>query len=48
NHDHRMGMATLVLGLTTDKPMTIERAEAVGTSFPGFDALMRGLGAQIS
>ncbi|MEO1040708.1 MAG: 3-phosphoshikimate 1-carboxyvinyltransferase [Pseudomonadota bacterium] len=48
DHDHRMGMAALVLGLHSDEPMTIEGAEAVDTSFPGFARAMHSIGAQIT
>ncbi|MEO1658461.1 MAG: 3-phosphoshikimate 1-carboxyvinyltransferase [Pseudomonadota bacterium] len=48
DHDHRMGMAALILGLQSSEAMTIEGAEAVDTSFPGFAPLMRSIGAQIT
>lgn len=48
DHDHRMGMAALVLGLQSAEPMTIEGAEAVDTSFPGFADRMHAIGAQIT
>ncbi|MGB5809271.1 MAG: 3-phosphoshikimate 1-carboxyvinyltransferase [Polyangiales bacterium] len=45
--DHRIAMAAALLGLVADGDTTIDGAEAVDTSFPGFVALMRGLGASI-
>jgi 3-phosphoshikimate 1-carboxyvinyltransferase len=45
--DHRIAMAFLVMGLATKKPVRIDDASPIVTSFPGFVALMRGLGASI-
>ena len=45
--DHRIGMSFLVLGMATKKPVEIDDAEAIGTSFPGFVDLMNKLGAGI-
>jgi 3-phosphoshikimate 1-carboxyvinyltransferase len=45
--DHRIAMAFLVLGLAAQRPVTVDRADMIDTSFPGFAALMRGLGAEI-
>jgi 3-phosphoshikimate 1-carboxyvinyltransferase len=45
--DHRLAMSALVMGLAADDPVTIDDAAFIDTSFPGFIALMRGLGAQI-
>ena len=45
--DHRIAMAFLCLGLATRKPVTIDDGAPIATSFPGFVALMRGLGAEI-
>lgn len=47
NSDHRVAMAYLVLGLASRKAIEIDDASAIGTSFPGFLDLMRGLGAEI-
>ena len=41
-------MAYLVLGLAAEKPVVIDDAAAIGTSFPGFLNLMTGLGADIA
>ena len=45
--DHRLAMSALVMGLATDAPVTVDDASFIETSFPGFAALMRGLGADI-
>jgi len=46
--DHRIGMSFLVLGMAAQKPVEIDDAEAIGTSFPGFVDLMNDLGAGIA
>ncbi|TPN36259.1 3-phosphoshikimate 1-carboxyvinyltransferase [Mesorhizobium sp. B2-3-3] len=46
--DHRIAMSFLVMGLATDKPVTIDDANMIATSFPEFMGLMKGLGAEIS
>ncbi|MCX5494945.1 3-phosphoshikimate 1-carboxyvinyltransferase [Kaistia dalseonensis] len=43
--DHRIAMSFLVLGLAAGKPVTIDDAAPIATSFPEFRALMTGLGA---
>jgi 3-phosphoshikimate 1-carboxyvinyltransferase len=45
--DHRIAMAHLVLGLAAREPVGVDEPEMIATSFPGFVALMRGLGAEI-
>jgi len=45
--DHRIAMAFLVMGLAAEKPVTIDDASMIVTSFPEFTDLMRGLGAEI-
>ena len=45
--DHRIAMAFLVMGLASEKPVTIDDANMIATSFPEFMGLMRGLGAVI-
>jgi len=45
--DHLIAMAAVLLGLLAEGESLIEGAEAVDTSFPGFVALMRSLGAEI-
>jgi len=45
--DHRIAMAFLVLGLVSEAPLTVNGAEMIATSFPGFPDTMRSLGARI-
>jgi 3-phosphoshikimate 1-carboxyvinyltransferase len=47
NLDHRIAMAFLVLGGAAAEPISIDDAEPIDTSFPGFADLMNGLGAKI-
>ncbi len=46
--DHRIAMAFLVLGLAAERPITVDDAAPIATSFPGFQALMADLGARFS
>jgi len=46
--DHRLAMSALVMGLASDKPVGVDDAAFIATSFPGFVELMRGLGADLS
>ena len=43
--DHRIAMSFLVLGLQAAKPVTVDDAAIINTSFPDFAGLMAGLGA---
>ncbi len=45
--DHRIAMSFLVMGLASEKPVTIDDATMIATSFPEFMGLMKGLGAGI-
>ena len=45
--DHRIAMSFLVLGLVSAEPVAVDDTTAIATSFPGFEALMAGLGARI-
>ena len=45
--DHRIAMSHLVLGLAAERAVTVDEPGMIATSFPGFVALMRGLGAEI-
>ena len=45
--DHRIAMSFLVMGMATEKPMTVDDAGPITTSFPIFEGLMQQLGAQI-
>jgi 3-phosphoshikimate 1-carboxyvinyltransferase len=46
--DHRLAMSALVMGLASDKPVGVDDAAFIATSFPGFVDLMRGMGAELS
>jgi 3-phosphoshikimate 1-carboxyvinyltransferase len=46
--DHRIAMSALVMGLASAKPVAVDDAAFIATSFPGFAALMRSLGADVS
>ena len=45
--DHRIAMSLLVLGTIAERPVTIDDASPIDTSFPGFAAFMNSLGARI-
>jgi 3-phosphoshikimate 1-carboxyvinyltransferase len=45
--DHRLAMAFAVLGLGAEAAVGVDRPEMIDTSFPGFAALLRGLGAEL-
>ena len=45
--DHRIAMSFLVLGLASEKPVTVDDQTMIATSFPEFMGLMRDLGAEI-
>ena len=45
--DHRIAMAHLVLGLAAEAPISVDQPEMIATSFPGFVAMMQGLGADL-
>lgn len=47
NLDHRMAMAFAVAGMRTARPVSIDDARTIDTSFPGFRDLMNGMGANI-
>jgi 3-phosphoshikimate 1-carboxyvinyltransferase len=40
-------MAFLVLGMASRAPIAVDDGRPIDTSFPGFVALMNGLGARI-
>lgn len=46
--DHRIAMSFLMLGLAARDPVTVDEAEMIATSFPGFVPFMRALGAPIA
>jgi 3-phosphoshikimate 1-carboxyvinyltransferase len=43
--DHRIAMSFLVMGMASDRPMTVDDERMIATSFPSFVKLMRDLGA---
>lgn len=45
--DHRIAMSFLVMGLASEKPVTVDDERMIATSFPEFHQLMTGLGADI-
>ena len=47
HYDHRIAMAFLVLGMAAQKPVIVDDARAISTSFPNFMALMNKLGGKI-
>ncbi len=46
--DHRIAMSFLVLGMATEQPVTVDDAAPIATSFPGFAALLNGIGGAIA
>jgi 3-phosphoshikimate 1-carboxyvinyltransferase len=46
--DHRIAMSFLVLGLAAQKPVSVDDASPIATSFPVFERLMKGLGAHLA
>jgi 3-phosphoshikimate 1-carboxyvinyltransferase len=46
--DHRIAMSALVMGLASDKPVTVDDTAFIATSFPDFILMMRRLGAEFS
>jgi 3-phosphoshikimate 1-carboxyvinyltransferase len=46
--DHRIAMAFLMMGLASEKPVAVDDAAFIATSFPGFATTMGGLGADLS
>lgn len=45
--DHRIAMSFLIMGLAAEKPVAVDDANMIATSFPEFMGLMRDLGASI-
>jgi len=46
--DHRIAMSFLILGLAAGRGVTVDSAGMIGTSFPGFETLMRSIGGDVS
>ena len=47
NLDHRIAMAFLICGMASNAAIGVDDAQPIETSFPGFAALLNGLGARI-
>ena len=45
--DHRIAMSFLVLGLAAQRPVSVDDGSPIATSFPVFEGIMAGLGADI-
>lgn len=45
--DHRIAMSFLCLGMASDRPVGVDDAGPIATSFPVFEKLMRNLGARL-
>jgi 3-phosphoshikimate 1-carboxyvinyltransferase len=45
--DHRIAMSFLIMGLAAQKSVTVDDVSMIATSFPEFENLMRGLGADL-
>jgi 3-phosphoshikimate 1-carboxyvinyltransferase len=45
--DHRIAMAALTMGLASEKPVAVDDASFIGTSFPGFLETMVRLGGDL-
>jgi 3-phosphoshikimate 1-carboxyvinyltransferase len=45
--DHRIAMSALVMGLASERPVTIDDGAFIATSFPGFVDMMRRLGGDL-
>jgi 3-phosphoshikimate 1-carboxyvinyltransferase len=43
--DHRIAMSFLIMGLASEQPIGVDDTAFIDTSFPGFVALMRSIGA---
>lgn len=46
--DHRIAMALVVAGLLASAPVKLHNAACIADSFPGFEELLRGLGAGLN
>jgi 3-phosphoshikimate 1-carboxyvinyltransferase len=47
-HDHRIAMSFLTLGMAAERPITVTGCETINTSFPSFADLMNKCGAAIT
>ncbi|MBC7736070.1 MAG: 3-phosphoshikimate 1-carboxyvinyltransferase, partial [Candidatus Saccharibacteria bacterium] len=46
--DHRIAMSFLIAGMAAQKPVSVDDGSPIATSFPIFEGLMTGLGADLS
>lgn len=46
--DHRIAMSFLTMGMASQNPVTVDDVTMIATSFPEYEGLMRGLGADIA
>jgi 3-phosphoshikimate 1-carboxyvinyltransferase len=46
--DHRIAMSFLVMGMASEKPVAVDDASPIATSFPQFEGLMASLGGTIA
>jgi len=46
--DHRIAMAFLTLGLASERAVSVDDASMIGTSFPGFERMVRDLGGLLA
>jgi 3-phosphoshikimate 1-carboxyvinyltransferase len=46
--DHRIAMSFLVMGLASERDVTVDDETMIATSFPAFRSLMEGLGARFA
>ena len=47
-HDHRIAMSFLTLGMNAKAPITVKGCATIETSFPGFATAMNQLGASLT
>ncbi|MGB2294527.1 MAG: 3-phosphoshikimate 1-carboxyvinyltransferase [Candidatus Puniceispirillum sp.] len=47
-HDHRIAMSFLTLGLISEAPVKVDGCETINTSFPDFAKIMQNAGANIA
>ena len=45
--DHRIAMSFMVMGMATEAPVSVDDGSPIATSFPIFEGLMGGLGADL-
>lgn len=46
--DHRIAMSFLILGMASQEPVAVDDGAPIATSFPVFEKLMTGLGADVT